>query len=176
MVATADPPETATAFLAGVHRWLAKLSCRFAARHDLDADEVLSVVALAILRQHRSFDPSRGKPTTWAHRVFRTAAARYLHRERIQRRRFHPHPLDSDRLTLLAARRAGPALSDADRAKVARAVSKLPAKQRAAVLARHWQDETQAEIAERAGTSRQAVSALERSAYKRLALALYFLQ
>ncbi|MFO0849570.1 MAG: sigma-70 family RNA polymerase sigma factor [Gemmataceae bacterium] len=176
MVATVNPPQAASEFLAGVHRWLAKLSCRFAARHQLDPDEVLSVVALAILRQHGSYDPSRGKPTTWAHRVFLTAAYRHLDRERTQRRRFHPHPLDSDRLTLLAARRAGPALSAADRAKVAKAIDKLPPKQRAAVEDRHWRGETQLEIAQRAGTSRQAVSQLERAAYRRLRLALFDLE
>ena len=132
------------------------------------AEEVVQEVFLKVWRSSRTFDPSRGRFSTWLFRVTRSAALD-LHRKRASRVR----QVSDGEVHIDAARdrSAGPqeAMEETWLSwRVSRALEALDAPQREVIELAHFAGLTQREISLRTGMPLGTVKSRTASAYKRL--------
>ena len=136
--ASLDP----AALLERTSRYVAHVVHHWARRYRLDPDDIIQTAALLILTRFDRFDPDVTTPERWAGRLA-TRAVNIVHRQRDGNTlgRAVPLPLGLDGTEVAVADRRTP--DPADQAEAAdladairRAVAGLPAKERAAVLAR----------------------------------------
>jgi RNA polymerase sigma-70 factor, ECF subfamily len=132
------------------------------------AEEVVQEVFLKVWRSSGTFDPSRGRFSTWLFRVTRSAALD-LHRKRASRVR----QVSDGEVHIDAARdrSAGPqeAMDETWLSwRVSRALEALDAPQREVIELAHFAGLTQREISLRTGMPLGTVKSRTASAYKRL--------
>ena len=132
------------------------------------AEEVVQEVFLKVWRSSRTFDPSRGRFSTWLFRVTRSAALD-LHRKRASRVRQASD--GEEHIDAARDRSAGPqeALEETWLSwRVSRALEALDAPQREVIELAHFVGLTQREISLQTGMPLGTVKSRTASAYKRL--------
>lgn len=126
---------------------------------DLDREEIAQQTAVAFLQKPGAIE----QPADWAARVaFRLAHRQLRDRRREQRRQPPPGPGSSDEPSA-----PPPPLTPDQRLDLARAVARLPARQRALVRL-HLQGHTGPEIAARLGLTPRSTSTLLARAIRRM--------
>lgn len=175
MTATAAKALTPPELAGRVYPWLVRLALRRAR----GAEEPLDLAhgaAVRVLRRAATYDPARGRPSTWASMHFKYALADA--RRRARRRRLPVVPPDAAPGTDPAAApdpAAGPedaAAWSEDVAGVRAALARLAPADREILVRRYYRGEQFAAMAAGRGVTRQAAEQRVQAALARLRLAL----
>jgi RNA polymerase sigma-70 factor, ECF subfamily len=106
-----------------------------------DADDVLQDVFTSVWKSRHTFDPLKGKASTWLHRITVNECLR-------KRRKDRPSVLrvDNDRLEVAAPPPAGQAAAEYEELK--ESLGRLDSRQRAILVLRYFNDMSYQEIAD----------------------------
>ncbi len=126
-----------------------------------DAEDVLQDVFTSVWKSRHTFDPSKGKVSTWLHRITVNECMRTRRKERLSMLKLDPEVLDRTRETSERA-------ENGDLESLTQAMNALEPGQRAALVLRYFNDLSYDEIARALSVPLGTVKSRINHALKRL--------